>query len=35
MGSLLSYSGVVTKIRAMEKHLISDGGISYEKSPLR
>ncbi|MBP3880071.1 MAG: V-type ATPase subunit [Lachnospiraceae bacterium] len=24
MGSLLSYSGVVTKIRAMEKHLISD-----------
>ena len=24
MGSLLSYSGVITKIRAMEKHLISD-----------
>ena len=24
MGSLLSYSGVVTKIRAMEKHLITD-----------
>ena len=24
MGSLLSYSGVITKIRAMEKHMISD-----------
>ena len=24
MGSLLSYSGIITKIRAMEKHLISD-----------